>query len=180
MKFFITTITCFFLTGCGGLILAATGNPAVNVNDPALVRIHTKVYADSHTGTTTYIGPTVYYEDNIFGNTYFLRGWGADKGIQVYVSTTFRDWVFLEEAWSNGIKFEVTVIDREVGSCSQYGCSVKETVGVNLSAADVIGFSIKEKGGLSLKVMGKRGSTVLYIPAAYFAGFRAAMLYPKG
>jgi hypothetical protein len=155
-----------------------SGIPVINPNDSQAVASHTKVENDVHQGVTRVVGPLIFADNNILGNTYLVRGWvdeansGVKNSVQIYVSAKFDHWAFLDSAYSYGDQLNTTVIDRDV-NCGRYSCTHTETVGVDLRLNQLERVA---KDGFSFKVRGSGGSVIMSIPAAYFAGFREVYL----
>lgn len=176
-NFTIIVIASLLISACGAQIAKMHGIDIIDPFDPQAVEAATTVEPDPHTGLTKVAGPPIFHDNNILGKVYFLRGWKSknlsdDSGsIQVYVLARFDKWAFLDTAYANGKKLDTSQIDRKVGSCSGYGCSLQETIGINLNISQLRDYA---KNGLSFKVLGKRDSITMIIPAGYFSGFLAA------
>ena len=157
------------LAGC----VSPTGNlPVVAPTDAATVSASTTVQRNTHTGMTNIEGPVIMPQGTLLGDRYMLRSWVAPNNpamndrFQIQASAYVSEWKFLEHAYANGQALDTTVIDRSVISC-RGGCSMTETIGINLTKADVEKYA---QSGLSFQVSGKRGNMTMFIPGGYFAG----------
>jgi hypothetical protein len=165
------------LAACGGVISEMYGVPIVDPEDALDVTSNTSVEYDTHEGRFTVQGPLIYAEKNIFGHSYLLRAWPGSRQFdpadpaQLYVRAAFEDWTFLDRAYSQGESLHVSKISRDVGTCSSYGCRVKETVGINLTIAKLE--AIARRQVFSVKIAGRKGSIVIDVPTAYIRGFLA-------
>ena len=101
--------------------------------------------------------------ENPFGGTskiWFIRS-QIDKKTgalshQLYVTFGYRgDWRFYERASDEDAKnLETTMIDRNVVDCSGYSCSFDETVGVEISNANL---KAHARNGYSIKIYSHSG-----------------------
>ncbi|MFC5989716.1 hypothetical protein [Limoniibacter endophyticus] len=175
MKLIAILAATLAISGCGAEIAAMHGIAIIQPTDFTKVYEATKVSSDAHTGSTTVEGPTIFHDNHLLKNTYAVRSWINKNNsllndrFQVYVVGNFNEWAFLNQAYSNGQMLDTTLISRKVGHCSSSGCSVSETVGVNLSRERV-----KELAGtgLSFKIAGQRGDVTMLIPATYFGAIQ--------
>lgn len=157
------------LAGC---VSATGGLPVVSPTDTAAVSAATTTQQNSHTGMTNIEGPVIMPQGTLLGDKYMLRSWVAPKNpamndrFQIQASAYVRGWQFFEQAYADGKALDTVVIDRSVISCHG-GCSMTETIGINLTKADVEKYA---QSGLSFQVSGKRGNVTMFIPAGYFAG----------
>lgn len=79
-------------------------------------------------------------------------------------------------AWTNpyritdaeGNTIDFTSVDSDVQSCTKYGCVLYEYISVHLSREYI---SSHVNSGISMKIYGKRGDTLMIVPAAYVTGF---------
>ncbi len=97
-----------------------------------------------------------YFEDN--------------SNIQIYVRSSFNEWAFLNRAYSKGKRLNITLIDREVGSCSEYGCIIYEDVAINLTLGEIKKVVLLEPS-FKFELSGKSGSRRVEVPKAYFQAF---------
>ena len=76
---------------------------------------------------------------------------------------------FYDSAYdSNGNRLDTTIISRDVGACSAYGCSHEEHIGFNVSRE----YLEKAQGdGIQFKVSGKAGEMIYSLPSAYIKAF---------
>lgn len=107
--------------------------------------------------------------------TLMLRAWRHDGGeliYQIYVTDYYStgSWRFYEEAHDrSGHRFDVTLIGREVGSCSAYsGCSHFETVGLNIERAYL---ERHQESGIDFRVSGRAGTADFFLPPEYVQSF---------
>lgn len=158
--------------GLAGCVAATGGLPVVAPTDSAAVAATATVERNPHTGVTTISNPLIMPYGSILADTYLIRSWidptnpAMNNRFQIYVQAYMSDWKFLSQAYANGKPLDTTKIGTNVLSCRN-GCSMTETVGINLSKADVRRYA---DTGLSFQVSGRRGEVTLTIPGSYFAG----------
>lgn len=157
------------LAGC----VSPTGNlPVIQPTDAASVSVAATIQRNPHTGMTNVEGPVIMPQGTLLGDKYMLRSWVAPQNpamhdrFQIQVSAYVREWKFLSQAYADGKALDTTLIDRSVVSCAG-GCSMTETVGINLTKADVERYA---SSGLSFQISGQRGNLTMFIPGGYFAG----------
>src|SRR5688572_16249681 len=61
--------------GCGAQIAALHGIPVVNPADSEAVFAGTRLVTDSHEGSITVMGPTIFHDHDLLKNTYTIRAW---------------------------------------------------------------------------------------------------------
>lgn len=133
-----------------------------------------RVSRDDFKKVTNYRGPDI--EAGAF-DSLFLRAWkpdGAQTNYQVYVADYYTsEWRFYTSADdSDGTRLNVTLIDREVGSCSRYGgCSHFEHMGINITR-DYL--ERKAESGMTFQISGRGGKEVFFIPGFHIKGFLAS------
>ena len=156
-----------FLSGCAGMMPQPT-----NWNDPVAVASKVTVESDNFKKTRSVKGPNC---ASVFGDSVFLRSVEdqRDPGksfIQIYVMDYYSDdWRFYHSAYdSNGNQLDFISIDREVGSCSKYGCSHYEHMAMNVSRKYL---EQAIATGVSFQVSGKAGKEQFLIPGGYIQGF---------
>lgn len=168
-NFVIGITTALTLTAC---IAPA---PRLDVNNPQIVANAINVKYDEFKKMTTYTGPNI---SSIYGNQLFIRSWKTDltgsTAYQIYVQDHYSgDWRFYNSANdSNGIELDTKLLAREVGYCSQYGCSKDETLGLKISREYL---EKNQETGIRFKVSGKAGEAVFFIPAGYIKGFLSSV-----
>lgn len=153
--------------------------PRLNTSDPQAVSSAISVQRDDFKKVTNYKGPNT--SSDIFDQV-FIRAWKSDAtgttDYQIYVADYYSgDWRFYNSAFdSNGNNLDVTVISRDVDSCSRYGCSHTEHIGLNITR----GYLEKnQEVGIRFKLSGKAGEEIFYIPAGYIKAFLAATKIEK-
>lgn len=160
----------FFVAVVSAIALAACV-PRLNFNDPQAVAGAISVQHDDFKKVTNYQGPNA--SSNFFG-TLFIRAWKTDATesirYQIYVMDYYDgDWRFYNSAYdSNGNNLDTTLISRDVGSCSRYGCSHYEHLGLNVTREYL---ENNQESGIRFKVSGKAGEEVFFIPPAYIKAF---------
>lgn len=103
---------------------------------------------------------------------YFKTVFTGDKeiaayGLNGYIRAT--DWKRPYRVTDNtGKDFDFEHIDSKVESCAQGICRTKEYISIHLDRNYIVRHI---NTGISMKVYGKRGSTLITIPAAYVVGF---------
>lgn len=148
----------------------------VSASDPVAVAKGTNSSFNQYTGLQEFTGPTSALNGNLLEGVFLVRGTRkgavpiAETYHQIYVSVTTGEWLFLNSAWANGQALRFYAIDRSVSSCGNYGCTLTETVGVNITFAELERMA---NSGFSFQLRGQRGSRVVSIPAAYFRGYLA-------
>lgn len=158
----------FVLAGC------AAPRPPVNFNDPAQVSSRIQVQRDDFKKVTNFTGPSC--APNILDSV-FLRARKTDNGAtsyQIYVRNYYSgEWRFYSSAYdSNGNRLDTIVISRDVSSCSQYGCSHEEHLGLNITR-DYL--EKNQTDGIRFKVSGKAGEAIFAIPGGYVQAFLAVV-----
>jgi len=173
-KAVLLLIILISVSGCGGTLASLYGVNYANPNDYNAVSVKTEIIYDSYEDQTKIKAPIVYAQNNLFGHTYFLRAFAKGREynnpsvIQIYVDAYLQDWAFLDRAYANGRELNVTPISRDVGSCSSYGCTVHEHIGINITLAELLEY---QGTGLNVKISGNKGSITIAIPAVYFKAF---------
>ena len=84
-------------------------------------------------------------------------------------------WWYVSQAYSGGRPLPLTVLDRRVSTCANYGysCILHEDIAVSISAAELA--AIARRGPFTGKLVGRRGSVTFAIPQSYLEGFLAKM-----
>lgn len=160
MRHLAAMLLAFALVGCAGM-------NAPRVNAPPSVTES----RDEFRKVTQYRGTDVHANTM---DTLFIRAWrpdGQPVKYQIYVADYYNgDWRFYTSAYDlDGKNHNVTLISRDVGSCSRYGgCSKTETVGINVQRADLEKY---RNSGLSFKLIGRAGEQVFYLPREYITSF---------
>ena len=156
-----------FVSACSGMFLDPTNYEDVKNN------IH--ITRDGFQGTVQIQAREAY--NNWPYDQYFLRSsisssqsFRDDTLIQIYVIADFSDWAFLDSAYSEGKRYPVTEIDRDVSYCSSGGCSVKEHIAVNLTLGQIKNEVLK-KEVFRFKLRGNAGSKIISVPKAYSQAF---------
>lgn len=111
---------------------------------------------------------------------FLLRSWKFKDGPitqhQLYVHRYYSgDWVFYERAADDRAQsVDVTVIDRSVGSCSSYGCSHSEDVGVSIGHDYLLS---RQDTGFEIRLTSRNGSgaIILKVPSNYIKGHLMAI-----
>ncbi len=169
--------------GCGAQIAALHGIPVVNPADSEAVFAGTRLVTDSHEGSITVMGPTIFHDHDLLKNTYTIRAWvnpskpELNNRFQVLVRAFFPKRVYLKQAFSEGEPLGTNVIDRERVDCGP-DCAVVETVGIDIRADDMAHYA---DSGLSFEVVGRRDKVVMTIPSTYIeAVLRFYKQYQRG
>jgi hypothetical protein len=161
---FVTALCCLFLTAC------------VSANDPVAVAKGTNTSFNPHTGLTTTSGAPSPINGNILEGMYNIRtikGTDGHSVHQIYLAVSSDGWMFLHSAHAYGKPLNFLAIDRAVGYCSKYGCSVTETVGITMSEDELRQLALS---GFIFQLSGQRGSRVVTIPATYFQGYLSKLI----
>lgn len=161
----------FLVASACALSACVAPAPRLNVSDPQAVSSAISVQRDDFKKITNYKGPNA--SPDILDQV-FLRARKADATgsitYQIYVMDYYNgDWRFYNSAYdSNGNSLDTTLISRDVGSCSRYGCSHEEHLGLNVSRAYL---EKNQDSGIRFKVSGKAGEEVFFIPGGYIKAF---------
>ncbi len=161
--FSLMAITC--------ALSACVTTPRLDTSDPQAVSSAISVQRDDFKKITNYKGPNA--SPNIFDRL-FLRAWKTDEtgsiNYQIYVMDYYDgDWRFYNSAYdSNGNRLDTTIISRDVGSCSRYGCSHYEHLGLNVSREYL---EKNQESGIRFKLSGKAGEEVFFIAGGYIKAF---------
>lgn len=153
------------------LSACVTTAPRLNVSDPQAVSGAISIQRDDFKKTTNYKGPNA--SPDILDQV-FIRAWKTDATgsitYQIYVMDYYNgDWRFYHSAYdSNGNSLNTTQISRDVGSCSRYGCSHEEHLGLNVTREYL---EKNQDSGIRFKVSGKAGEEVFFIPGGYIKAF---------
>lgn len=125
----------------------------------------------------TVVGPAIFEPVGLFASQrYRLRGWirkdGGEERHQLYVTITYdlSGWAFFERAsFLVGEPRPLDLIGRDVGSCTRYGCTHVETVGVSFDRAYL---EAHRGDGLRIRLDAKSGATtVITVPPNYVAAY---------
>ncbi|HRI77381.1 MAG TPA: hypothetical protein PLX33_10390 [Alphaproteobacteria bacterium] len=162
LQIFAAFAFSLFLTGCFETPWIA--------NDYDKVLSLTTATHDSYSDVHTVKGPSI----SLSNYTWFIRGFSQKNknigDLQIYVHANFSEWAFLNAAYSGGKSFKLTQISRDVGTCSKYGCTLHEHVGIDISPSQLKSYA-KSKDGMALKVQGNAGFVTIFIPPEYFAAY---------
>lgn len=147
--------------------------------DPLDIAARTMIGQDPYDGLWRAQGPKVHVWGKAHVRSYRLRtvasdpAFSRDPDIQLDVVVDLDEWLFLDRAHSKGVRFDVFEIDREVDTCTEYGCELVETVGVIISIAQAR--TMATGAGFDVRISGDEGAITLFVPAGYFAGFLGAI-----
>jgi len=150
-----------------------------NPSDPFDIAARTEISRDRYDGLWKALGPKVLPIGNNVVDSYRLRAFSKDRDFgrltvaQLYVVADVNEWLFLNRAHAAGAAFHVTQIDREVAYCTEERCTLRETVGVDLSIEQMR--ALAAGPGFDVRISGRRGSMTIFVPAAYFQGFLMAI-----
>lgn len=164
-------VACLFLYGCSAQTAALYGLPIVAPAQKHQVASNVLVQHDPHTGSTQVVGPLIFHDNNLLGNTYQIRSWTnpgdskIDNRFQIVVTGRYDKRVYLKQAYADGEEVSTTAIDRERVSCADF-CIIKEVVGINLTEEEM---ERRAETGMSFKVLGRRASLTMTVPPGYFS-----------
>lgn len=145
--------------------------PKLNLYNVAEVSQAISVKRDDFEKSSRFSGPNASIKpfDNVFIRAWKFDGSNALK-YQIYVQDYYEGgWRFYSIAFdSNGVMLKTIVISRDVGSCTKYGCSYNEHIGIDVSES-----YLKEntRNGINFKLSGKSGEEFFFIPGAYIEAF---------
>tara|TARA_A100001391_G_scaffold178908_2_gene143619 strand:+ start:358 stop:948 length:591 start_codon:yes stop_codon:yes gene_type:complete len=93
---------------------------------------------------------------------------------QIYVSYGYRgDWRYFNTAGMGGEPISVTVIDRDVVSCSSYGCSFRETFAADINDRQLLS---GVENGLTIEFYSRSGQSLpITLSSAYVRGYAVAL-----
>lgn len=176
MKYAVLLL-CFLLCGCAS---TDPDQPHLlfreNAGDFEMVAAKTKVVPDPHAGWIEIKGPGIVsslsprrlYSLKIRMD--FRKDRKSDL-FQLQVHADFPRRVFLTEAYADGRKLKMKVLDRE-RVCEQ-DCVTVERIGIVLSEAELADYATR---GFAFEILGRRDEVVLQVPAAYLAAVRHVYL----
>lgn len=163
MKHIAAMLLALSVVGC-----AAPGGPSASAPPPV------KETRDEFRKVTEYRGADAlpYLQDDVF-----IRAWRPDGQAvkyQIYVVDYYiGDWRFYSSANDiNGKSHDVTMISRDVISCSRFGCSKTETMGLNVGR-DYL--EQHRQTGITFKLFGRAGEQVFTLPQDHIASFLDAV-----
>lgn len=155
------------LSAAALLLSCVATAPKLNVYDAQAVGNAVSVKRDDFQKTVDYNGPNIAPG---FGGILRIRAWKFEKTsevkYQIYIADYYDgEWRFYNSAYdSNGESLDTTLISRKVDSCSRYGCSHTEHVGLNITKE----YLEKNKdSGINFKLSGKAGEAIFFIPGTY-------------
>lgn len=158
-------------------VLALTACAAVAPPQPRTAETYaaaTRVEHDQFQQVTRYQAPTI----NSNGSDVALRSFTMHKSsetiYQIYFIASYggKGWRFYNSIYDvNGNRLDTTLISRDVGHCSKYGCSHYEHLAANVTRDYLEKVA---QSGMSMKLVGQAGSEVHTIPPEYVRGFLAA------
>lgn len=163
------------LAGCGLL---------PNTSDPGDISARTEITHDRYDGLWKARGPEIYDFGNRDIKSYRLRAASASPDFaqvaraQLYVIARLDHRLYLGDAHSAGVAFDVTRIEREVERCDEDRCRYLETIGINMSVTQLR--AIAASPGFDVRISGRKGNVYLFVPASYFQGFLLAIGQPPG
>lgn len=179
MNFNFIKIAVFsiFLSGCFLAPIAELPEP--NWNNPIETKSRVIVENDNFEKIVKYTGPIMrIVVSPVEVQNISLRSKTSLKTgntlFQIYTSNTYSDydWRFYDKAYSSeGDKLEVTLISKDV-DCYKNRCSHIEKIGIDLTRDYLEKHS---ETGIKYKVIGKSGSGIFFLPAAYIKGFLSAV-----
>lgn len=165
MRFTILAVLILTLAGCAH---------SINWHDAATISAAIQTQRDPFKNVTTFTGPNCAADprtDNVS-----IRAWKMPSGrteYQVYVADEYTyeimrsgtGWRFYTDANdSDGLSLPTVIISRNANWCGRYNCAYLEIVGVAVTQ-DYLNAHTEQ--GITLKIYGKGGETIVTIPAAY-------------
>ena len=121
-----------------------------------------------HEGVTRYAMKKVRCEDDCM---YWLRAWDIDgeSNAQLVFRTSTFGWPYIDSAWVEGDRVDITEIDADVFSCAGK-CIMNEWVGISLTMDEVA--ELANRGRPYAGVLSGAGARIPFeVPTAYFARF---------
>lgn len=152
------------LTSCASPTIP---EPKLDLSDASAIAAAFSVEHDDFKKGTRIRGPNA---TSSVGDSVLIRGWKVDKDqhidFQIYVAIYYiGKWRYFDSAYdSDGTRFEVTVISRDVHSCGVPGCSHTEHLGLRLPQTYL---EQHRESGITFQVSGKLGDVVYTIPGPY-------------
>ena len=157
MKRALAVVALLLLTGC-------VNNPPPIAQTAQNIDASIETYSDTATGITVRRGPYLTQGNARFWLASFTKGGVTDYALTF--SDTGGEWAFYNSAFADGKEFDVTVADRQVGYCSQYGCDLSERLRVHFTKADLLPYT---KTPMRLAIIGVRARIDLTIPDFYIS-----------
>lgn len=153
------------------LISACTAPVKTDIHSSHSVAAATSSSRDDFKKLVSFSGPNAARD---LGDRVFIRAWKHDAQSQTFYQIYIADyydgpWRFYTETYdSDGTRLKTTVISRDTGTCSKYGCSHIEHLGVDVTKSYL---ESKAETGVSFKISGKAGEEVFFLPNEYIKGF---------
>ena len=123
------------------------------------VRVKCHKVVDCPSGYECYVGGAREYH-------YFLRKIDSEYSsiLQLYVIVVFKEWAFLESAYSYGKTLDIYLIDTRASAYN-----VVEEIAINFTKEEIE--VLAGKNVFETLIAGKRNSVEISVPGAYFRGF---------
>lgn len=159
------------------LVAGCTPTGSLKVEDttsPEAIALGVTTSANPHKGVKEFFTKPVFQKNSMFNAHYSLRAWRKSVtntfvGAQIYISIpTYVEYSLFNAAFSKGEQLDFTLISREIRTCSPGACGGTETVGINLTEAQLKRYA---QTGFVGEISGKRDNLEIEIPATYFQGF---------
>lgn len=170
-KIILVVTAILFLSGC------VANKPKVNTNDPNQVSQNVRTEYDKFQKTTSFVGIDLADSTTAIDDVR-LRAWKTEDPTtylyQIYIEDKYDGaWRFYDEAYdSNGKELSVVRIDRRTRYCSGDRCARAEKVGIIVSRTYL---EANSRSGISIKLVGKRGEEIFFLPGGYIEGFLRAV-----
>ncbi len=171
-----TLIISLFLSSCASMpdwFMYPQGLPIAKYQTMSVQEIELRMTKerDSFDKTMSYSSPFIHGKSA----DYYFRGFtiSNDRSNTVYHQLIFSidyygKWRFYKHARDSKKTFKVTVIDREVTSCSGGSCGNSETLGVTLTTK----YLKANRKGFKIRLSGKRGADIYAtLPANYIQAY---------
>lgn len=169
-------ILAFALIGTIIISGCASNKQTVSLNNPSQVAQSVSIEEDKFKKITTYRAVDI-GKSNVI-DTVYLRAIKAENPASVNYSIYIDDsydapWRHYDSAYdSNGKELLVIKIDRRTKFCVQDKCRLAEQLAVVISRKYLEENSAK---GISIKISGKRGEEIFFLPGGYIEGFLRAV-----
>lgn len=177
MKLYPTILSGFLLTGC----MVSYGSyyqPQVLQVSPQEIALKSEITKSEFDKCTEVVGAEVISNPEYFSmeNTSYattLRSWLCDstKKHQLYVTIEYTgSWRFYGSASDkNANTVPLLKISQDVLECKNFGCKYSETLGINLTDADL---NKGTKEGFKYQIRAKSGDkTIIEVPANVVQGY---------
>ena len=169
----------FVLVGITLLFLGFSADASILSTDPKTVMSNTKIDHLDGMGKIVASGPLISKaktQKNL--SSYKLVSLFDKSGnlydTQLYITTSFADWNYINKGTSYGKPISVTPIKKHL-NCKVNPCSYLETVAIHFKEFSTLTDEANKDGTFRFKLMGKSFEKEYVIPRSYIKGFVLAV-----